>query len=143
MPSPVRAETTALSPTWLRRRAIVSGAARSALFSTMISGTSKPSSSLSTVRTAVICPSGSGWEASTTCSSRSESPTSSSVERNASTSWVGRWRTKPTVSAKVNSRPSGVLARRTVGSSVANRAFSTRTPAPVRRFSSEDFPALV
>ena len=53
VPSPERAETTALTSTWLRRRAMVSGAARSALFSTTISGTSKPSISPSTVRTAV------------------------------------------------------------------------------------------
>jgi hypothetical protein len=52
-------------------------------------------------------------------------------------------RTKPTVSARVNSRPLGVCALRTVGSSVANSAFSTRTPAPVRRLSSELLPALV
>ncbi len=39
--------------------------------------------------------------------------------------------------------PSGVMALRTVGSSVANRAFSTSTPAWVRRLSREDFPALV
>ena len=39
-------------------------------------------------------------------------------------------------------RPS-VSARRTVGSRVANSAFSTSTPAPVSRLSSEDLPALV
>jgi hypothetical protein len=56
---------------------------------------------------------------------------------------VGRDRTKPTVSASVYGIPSSVSARRTVGSSVANSEFSTRTPAPVRRLSSEDLPALV
>ena len=35
------------------------------------------------------------------------------------------------------------VARRTVGSSVATNAFSTSTPAPVSRLSSEDFPAFV
>ena len=53
-------------------------------------------------------PPGRGATPSTTCRIRSASPTSSSVERNASTSWCGRCRTKPTVSASVNSRPSGV-----------------------------------
>ena len=35
------------------------------------------------------------------------------------------------------------LARRTVGSRVANSAFSTSTPAPVSRLSRLDLPALV
>ncbi|OLT46793.1 hypothetical protein BJF88_04140 [Cellulosimicrobium sp. CUA-896] len=71
------------------------------------------------------------------------SPTSSSVDRNASTSWCGSARTKPTVSASVYTRPSSVRVRRTVGSSVANRAFSTSTPAPVIALSRLDLPALV
>ena len=37
----------------------------------------------------------------------------------------------------------GAAARRTVGSRVANSAFSTSTPAPVSRLSSDDLPALV
>ena len=57
---------------------------------TMTSRTSVASTSASTVRTAEIWPSGSGCEPSTTCSSRSASATSSSVDRNASTSWCGR-----------------------------------------------------
>jgi hypothetical protein len=65
------------------------------------------------------------------------------VERNASTSWVGSARTNPTVSERVNSRPSAVSALRTVGSSVAKSWLSTRTPAPVSRLSNEDLPALV
>ncbi len=77
------------------------------------------------------------------CTIRSAPEISSSVERNASTSWWGRCRTNPTVSVSVNSCPSGVVAFRTVGSSVANSAFSTSTPAPVSRFSSEDLPAFV
>ena len=52
----------------------------------------------STVLTASMRPSTSGPLASTRCSSRSASATSSSVDRNASTSWCGRRRTKPTVS---------------------------------------------
>jgi hypothetical protein len=78
---------------------------------------------------------GVGVEPSTTCSSRSASATSSSVLRKASTSWWGSARTKPTVSTRVYSRPSGVSARRTVGSRVANSWFSTSTPAPVSRLS--------
>lgn len=38
------------------------------------------------------------WEPSTTCRITSASATSSRVDLNASTSWVGRRRTKPTVS---------------------------------------------
>ena len=40
---------------------------------------------------------------------RSASAVSSSVDRNASISWCGRCRTKPTVSVSVNVRPDGVL----------------------------------
>ena len=40
-------------------------------------------------------------------------------------------------------RPSAVCDLRTVGSRVANKAFSTSTPALVRRLRSDDFPALV
>ena len=94
-------------------------------------------------RTAAICDSGSACDPSTTCKIRSAADTSSRVERNASTSWCGRCRTKPTVSVSVNSRPSDAVARRTVGSRVANNAFSTSTPAPVSRLSSEDLPAFV
>ena len=68
---------------------------------------------------------------------------SSRVERNASTRSWGRCRTKPTVSVRVNTRPSRVWVRRVVGSKVANRASSTRTPAPVSLFNNEDLPALV
>src|SRR5690606_27960744 len=62
---------------------------------------SVPGMSASTSRTARSWPSGSGWEASTTWRMTSASATSSSVERNASTSSWGRLRTKPTVSARV------------------------------------------
>ena len=99
--------------------------------------------SCSTTCTALIWPSGSGSEPSTTCSSRSAAATSSSVDRKASTSWCGRCRTNPTVSVSVYSRPSGPSARRTVGSRVANSAFSTSTPAPVSWLSRLDLPAFV
>ena len=81
--------------------------------------------------------------ASTTFRTRSASETSSSVDRNASTSWCGRCRTNPTVSVRVTLAPVGVTARRTVGSSVAKSASSTRTPAFVSRLSRLDLPAFV
>ena len=68
---------------------------RSALLNTTSSGMSRAPTSPMTSRTVAICPAGSGWAASTTCTIRSASPTSSSVDRNASTSWCGRLRTKP------------------------------------------------
>ena len=49
----------------------------------------------------------------------------------------------PIVSLSVYSRPWGVLARRTVGSSVAKSAFWTMTPAPVNAFNKLDLPAFV
>ena len=64
----------------------------------LASGTWVALISANTSRTAASWPSGSGCEPSTTCRIRSESATSSSVERNASTSWWGRCRTNPTVS---------------------------------------------
>ena len=98
MPSPLFAETTTEWGSRWRRRAITSGSATSALLITTSSGTLSAPISASTSRTAAIWPSGSGWAPSTTCRIRSESATSSSVERNASTSWCGRCRTNPTVS---------------------------------------------
>ena len=81
-----------------RSRASTSGSAASALLMTTSSGTLSAWISARTSRTAASWPSGSGCEPSTTCRIRSDSATSSSVERNASTSWWGRCRTKPTVS---------------------------------------------
>ena len=69
--------------------------------------------------------------------------TTSSVERNASTSWWGSLRTKPTVSLTSTASPPGSSRRRVRGSSVANRRSSTSTPASVSRLSSVDLPALV
>ena len=79
-------------------RASTIGSAASALLMITSSGTWSALISANTSRTAASWPSGSGWEPSTTCRIRSESATSSSVDRNASTSWCGRCRTKPTVS---------------------------------------------
>ena len=88
-------------------------------------------------------PSASGELASTTCNSRSASTTSSSVDRNASTSWCGSRRTKPTVSDSNTVSPPGSRSRRVVGSSVENNWFSTSTPACVNWLSSVDLPAFV
>ncbi len=108
-PSPVRAETTTAPGSGLAQPGRTSSSAHaSALLTTTSSGTCGAPISPSTSRTAAIWPFGSGSEPSTTCRIRSASATSSSVERNASTSWCGRWRTKPTVSVSVYSRPSGV-----------------------------------
>ena len=98
MPSPVLAETTTECGSRWSSRAITIGSAASALLMTISSGTLSAPISANTSRTAAIWPSGSGCEPSTTCRIRSDSATSSSVERNASTSWCGRCRTKPTVS---------------------------------------------
>ena len=129
MPSPVLALTTTECGSRCFSRASTIGSAASALLTTMISGTLSAPISASTSRTAAIWPSGSACEPSTTWRTRSESATSSSVDRNASTSWWGRWRTKPTVSLIVYTRPSLVVVRRVVGSRVANSASSTSTPA--------------
>src|SRR6516165_3507667 len=143
MPAPVRAETTTHPRSFASSPLTSIGSAVSALLMTTISGTSAAPISASTWRTADICACGSAPLPSTTCRTRSAWATSSSVERNASTSWCGRRRTKPTVSVRVNQRPEGVRARRTEGSRVANSESSTRTPAPVSRLSRLDFPALV
>ena len=87
---------------------MASALAWSHLFSTTSSGTSPAPMSASTPRTALICPSGSGSDASTTCTSRSAWADSSKVEENASTRSCGRCRTKPTVSVRVKTRPSVV-----------------------------------
>ena len=63
----------------------------------------------STARTASICSSSSGEDASATCTTRSARVTSSSVERNASTRSCGSLPTNPTVSEIVRRRPPGQL----------------------------------
>ena len=109
MPTPVRADTQTAPGRACRSERTSSSLMASTLLTTISSGTAAASISPSTTRTASIWPSGSGSEPSTTCTSRSAAATSSSVERNASTSWCGRCRTKPTVSVSVYSRPSGRL----------------------------------
>lgn len=87
---------------------IIAGLAMSVLFRTIISGMWLVVDSAKVFLTAVICPCGSGCETSTTCKIRSHASTSSSVDLKASISCVGRERTKPTVSTRVYSLPSGV-----------------------------------
>jgi hypothetical protein len=65
IPSPVTA-LTATEPGWSITSSLATAGARSALLTTISSGTSWAPISASTVRTAVICPSGSGALASTT-----------------------------------------------------------------------------
>ena len=78
-----------------------SGSATSALLMTTSSGTSRARRRRRAPRgPRPAAPRGRRREPSTTCRIRSASATSSSVERNASTSWCGRWRTKPTVSVE-------------------------------------------
>src|SRR5690606_34352438 len=119
-PSPVCAETNTAPGIALRNCVRVTGSAASILLTTINSGgggaSDSRSTSVTTSRTALICSVGSGSDPSTTWSSTSASATSSRVDRNASTSWVGRCRTKPTVSVSTYSRPSGNADRRVVGS---------------------------
>jgi GTPase len=100
-----RAETNTASGIRCRSRAMARSPAASVLLTTTSSGGMAVSCfwpiSPSTSRTALICHSGIGSEPSTTCTTRSASATSSSVVRNASTSWCGRCRTNPTVSVSV------------------------------------------
>ena len=72
--------------------------------------------SRNTASTASMRSSGSGADASTRCTSRSASETSSSVVRNASTSWCGSLRTNPTVSEHQHGLTTGQVqpARRRV-----------------------------
>ena len=80
-------------------RSRVASSIRSTLLNTIIVGmVSTPSMSESTSSTASICENGSGCDPSTTCTIRSASETSSSVDLNASISCVGSRRTNPTVS---------------------------------------------
>ena len=92
--------------------------------------------------TTSICSSNPGCEISTTCSSRSASRTSSSVDLNDSTSCVGNLRMKPTVSESRNGRLSKTTLR-TVVSSVAKSLFSANTSLLLSRFISVDLPTLV
>ncbi len=115
----------------------------SALLTTSSSGRPSAPISARTVRTASTWPSKSGAEPSTTWTMRSDSPTTSRVERKASTTWWGSLRTNPTVSVTSTVSPPGRSSCRVRGSRVENSRFSTRTSEPHSRLSRVDFPALV
>jgi len=106
-----------------RRFSRLSGSKRSILFQTsrmrMPASGSMPNWR-STVSTSRCCASVSSCEMSRTWRMTSASSTSSSVARNAATSWVGRLEMKPTVSDSIALPPCGKLSARNVGSSVAN-----------------------
>ena len=104
-----RRAAAATDPGWSRARRSASAGQRSVLLNTKSSGTSPAPISDSTRRTASMLPSGSAAPASTTCTSRSASTTTSSVLLNASTSWWGSLRTKPTVSVSSTVSPPGSL----------------------------------
>ena len=140
MPAPVSAErATPRAFEWPR----ASPGSRSILFMMRICGISAAPISASTLSTCAVCSGAEGDEASTTCSTRAASVTSSRVARNAFTRVVGRLRMNPTVSLTSTRRREGSTSGRTVGSSVANIRASTATPAWVSRLKSVDLPALV
>ena len=141
-PSPVTAENATAPRCSCTRRFAESGS-RSLLFITSNSGTLSAPISVSTSRTAIIWPFGSTADASTTCTNKSLAEATSSVLLNASINPCGNRRTKPTVSESNTGSPPGNARRRVVGSRVANKRFSTKTPALVSRFNTEDLPAFV
>ena len=73
----------------------------------------------------------------------SASFTSSRVARNASTNSCGRSEMKPTVSDRMQGRPSGSFRVRKVGSKVANSMSWATTSDAVSRLNRVDLPALV
>ena len=79
---------------------------------------------------------------STTCSNKSASRVSSSVDLNESTRSVGNFRINPTVSASRNGRFS-ITTFRTVVSSVAKSLFSANTSLFASMFMMVDLPTLV
>ena len=106
MPSPVTA-LSATEPSCVARSRSASSGARSALLNATSSGTWSAPISASTSRTARMLPPTSGALASTTWTSRSASTATSSVDRNASTSWWGSLRMNPTVSVSSTDSPPG------------------------------------
>ena len=90
-----------------------------------MSGRSASSSSARTCSTTRICPSQSGWLASTTWSSTSAPRTSSRVARKLATRWCGSLRMKPTVSVTRARCPSPRSTSRVRVSSVAKSRSST------------------
>ena len=107
-------------------------------------GLSPAPSSSRTVWTVARCSALWPSAASTTSTSTSARVTSSSVARNASTSWCGSLWMKPTVSVTIAVCPSPSLTWREVGSSVANSLSSAlATSLPTSALSSVDLPAFV
>ena len=146
MPSVRMVEVVSASGYSSRTRAAnESGSATaSILLNTTSSGRSARSSSASTRSTTRICPSQSGWLASTTCSRTSAARASSSVARKLATRWCGSLRMKPTVSVTRARWPSPSSTSRVSVSSVANSRSSTKIsccPESARRML--DLPALV
>ena len=121
----------------------VASSTKSALFKRVMMGRSPAPISINTFKVVCACLTRSGDDRSTTCNKKSACTASSKVALKASTSWWGSRRTKPTVSVKSTARPDDNFNLRVVGSNVANNLSSAKTSAPVRRLSSEDFPALV
>ncbi|MPN39721.1 hypothetical protein SDC9_187250 [bioreactor metagenome] len=115
----------------------------SILLYTSILGVSSAPREPKTSSTTRICTSKYSLELSTTCSTRSASFTSSSVERNALTRSCGSLLMNPTVSLKRHSVPFGSVILRTIGSSVAKSLSSASASAPESRLSRVDLPALV
>ena len=92
--------------------------------------------------TTFICSSKSGWLMSTTCTSRSASLVSSSVDLKESTRSVGSFLMNPTVSASRKGRFS-ITTFLTVVSSVAKSLFSANTSLLASMFIIVDLPTLV
>ena len=105
-------------------------------------GLSAQPRSASVFSTTFIWSSKSGCEMSTTCSSRSASRVSSSVDLKESTRSVGSLRMNPTVSARRKGRFSTTTLR-TVVSSVAKSLFSANTSLLASIFMMVDLPTLV
>ena len=125
---------------------LISEESRSALFSATIIGQPPAPISSNTCSTALIWLSMCGLAASTTCTSRSASATSSNVARKAATRTVGRRCTNPTVSVRRNSWPPVSRTRRVIGSSVAKSLSSAMLLVLLvvaKRLSNVDLPAFV
>ena len=112
------------------------------MLKTIIEGLSAHPRSARVFSTTVICSSKSGCDMSTTCSRRSASRVSSSVDLNESTRSVGSLRMNPTVSASRNGRLS-MTTFLTVVSSVAKSLFSAKTSLFDSIFMIVDLPTFV
>ena len=129
--APVKCKALSASPT------------RSHLLSTGITGRSPQPRLCKISFVTSKCVRASGLEASHTFKMMSAVAACSNVERNASTKWCGKRRTRPTVSMSITVLPPGSFNARAVGSSVAKSLSSAKTPACVKRFIKVDLPAFV